>query len=296
MEFFRHFRTACTNGSVVPRKSDDDFSMPSDDEKQVTYEVCLDGNVALSISRSSLSTAYLEDIFTLAATVEQPSAQRPNTLLEAARASVNMVRDILQGAECRLCRRSSTGFRSGESGGHTNRYEAEFVIFVPNSGSSDQLRLAINACKYYTEGECGWDEGLDVHCYANGQELVNLRRDGSDSEYDAQSVNRGLLQQLSAQMLVPASEAISALMILWQILCAPLIACSRWDEDMPRLGLGLPHRKDDRMIFQILGVMFAKLAVSVSGNSDSNVRSIGSTQIQTEDTNTSHFLRFVLEE
>jgi hypothetical protein len=119
--------------------------------------------------------------------------------------------------------------------------------------------LGINVRKYYSEGECGWDEGLDVNCFVDGKELLALRRDGSDDDYDTQSLNRGLLHQLAAQLLVPAVESLAILTLLWQILCAPLLACGRWDEEKPRLGLSLPHRKDDPQIFRTLGTMLSKL-------------------------------------
>lgn len=237
-----------------------------DQERQVTYEICLEGSVALSISRSYLATVYFED--------------------------GSPVRDLLQGAECRLCRRSSTGFRSEESGGHTNRYEAEFNMPANSPSSCDHIRLGINVCKYYNEGACGWDEGLDVNCYVDGKEILNLRRDGSEAEYDTQSVNRGLLHQLTAQLLVPASEWMTVLTMLWQILCAPLLACSRWDEEKPRLGLGLPHRKDEPLVFHTIGLMFEKLAESVSGTS---VGSTISSQSRREATATTRFLSSVLE-
>lgn len=284
--------------ATVVSASDDDLVMLSEDcvqpdeERQVTYEICLEGCVAISMSRSYLSAVYFNDGMILLPR-ETDGAKRSDTMMsESAQAAVSSVREVLQGAECRLCRRSSTGFRSEGSGGHTNRYEVEFVIPIGNVGSCDQLRLGINVCKYYNEGECGWDEGLDVNCYADGREVFNLRKDGSDAEYDTQSVNKGLLHQLAIHMLVPSSESTVILTLLWQILCAPLLACSHWDEDKPRLGLGLPHRKDDPLIFRTLGTMFAKLADSVAGTT------AGSTlcsQSRIEDAATSRFLSFVLQ-
>lgn len=271
---------------------DDDLALLSDEgdqAKQVTYEVCLEGSMALSISRSYLATVYSKD-----STSPVSSEKNCAALREASQTAVNIVREVLQGADCRLCRRTGTGFRSeeGESGGHTNRYEAEFVIPASSDGSCDQLRLGINVCKCFTEGACGWDEGLDVNCFVDGREMFNLHRDGSDSEYDSQSVNRGLLHQLAAQMLVPASESMVVLTMLWQILCAPLLACSRWDEEAPRLGLGLPHRKDNPFVFRTLGTMFTNLASSVAGDSVGPAVSIPEPR---EDAAICRFLSFVLD-
>jgi len=282
------FQWASRIASQVSALDDDLLASPSE-EKQVTYEICLDGSVALGMSRSYLAAACFQakDVQTV---IEDGGARRP-----FAQTAANMAREVLEGAECRLCRRSSTGFRSEGpegSGGHTNKYEAEFLIPANHSGAHDQLRLGINVCKYYSEGAYGWDEGLDVNCYVDGREILTLRRDGSDSEYDAHSVSRGALQQLAAQMLVPASDTMAVLAMLWQILCAPLLACSRWDEKMPRFGLGLPHRNDEPAMFHTLGSMFAKLSDSVAGTSvDSSIKG----QNHGQDAATSRFLRFVLE-
>lgn len=252
------------------------------EESQVTYEITLHGSIALGMSQSYLATTYCQN-----------ASRQALHAGGSTQAAVDIIRDVLVGAECRLCRRLSTGFRSSEeSGGHTNRYEAEFVIPSHSHGTCDQVRLGINVCKYYTDSACGWDEGLDVHCYVDGQELLNLRRDGSDCDYDTQSLNRGLLHQLAAQMLVPASESVVVLTVLWQILCAPLLACSRWEEEKPRFGLALPHRKDNPAIFLTLGAMFAKLADSIGGSGPDAANGLSS---HAGDEKIQRFLRFVVE-
>lgn len=244
--------------------------------RQVTYEICLDGCMALNVSRSYLASVY-----------DSPQM-------------ANIIKDILEEADCRLCRRSSTGFRSEGSGGHSNRYEAEFVIHTGDASSSDQVRLGINVCKYYNESECGWDEGLDVNCYFDGREVLNLRRDGSDEEYDENSLNRGLLHQLASQLLIPSSEPLILLTLLWRILCAPLLACSQWDEEKPRFGLGLPHRKDSPSMFCTLGAMFAKLAESATGPNSNDTLELTShllpdSRSERVSAETHRFLKFVLE-
>merc|ERR1712034_97163 len=100
----------------------------------------------------------------------------------------------------------------------------------------------------------------DVICLVEGRDLFSIHRDGSDSEYDTQSLHKGILDQLSIRLLVPVAETPSLLVLLWQILCAPLLACARWDEGKGRFGLGLPHRQDDPVLFFSLGAMFIKLA------------------------------------
>jgi len=208
----------------------------------VVYEIELPGNVALSLSSSCLARGLFGNY--IGECIQERLCLGEN----------------LQDAECRLCKRTgrSWGSEPGDSG-DTNTYEAEFLLPCA-SGLNNRLRLGINVTKYFCKGSCGWDESLDVLCLVDGQCLLSIHRDGSDSEYDTQSLNKGILDQLAMQLLVPMAETPSILILVWQILCAPLLACARWDEGKDRFGLGLPHRQDDPVLFFSLGMMFIDLA------------------------------------
>lgn len=252
---------ASDSDSIAGSDSDDDLDDPMSCEPGTASEVHLEGRLALAFAQRNLAAArFRGGVFT-------------------AESLAALLRDTAR-AEFRSCRCRAVKHTSPQSSqtrrGHTNTYLAEAVVPLAVAGKTS-LRIEVKS--FRDEGEDGWDAGFDVACQVDGRQLFQYHLDGSDSAYDAKSLNTGVLQYAVARLLGPAGDEAAALHVLWRFLCAPALAwgraprCSPVGSESTDDGFSFSHRlaADSSScasgpVFLLLGKVFTELAVRFAGH------------------------------